>query len=90
MAEVTKFLVENIRNNISFSSKGIIRLGDFITVQRKGGDSSRITILKTNWKHPGNQLQFKFSPLKFTEHIEENKGIKICNVQFLDIREKKL
>ena len=81
MEEVINFLVKNIRNNISFSSKGIIRLGDFITVQRKGGDSSKIIIPKTNWKHPGNQLQFKFSPLKFAEYIEENKNIKICNVQ---------
>ena len=81
MEEVINFLAENSRNNISFSRKGIIKLGDFITVQRKSGDSSKITIPKTDWKHPGNQLQFKFSPLKFAEHIEENKNIKICNIQ---------
>lgn len=81
MEEVINFLLENIRNNIGFSPKGIIKLGDFITVQRKSGDSSKITIPKTDWKHPGNQLQFKFSPLKFAEHIEKNKDIKICNIQ---------
>lgn len=81
MEEVVNFLVENIHNNISFSRKGIIRLGDFITVQRKSGDSSKITIPKTDWKHPGNQLQFKFSPLKFAEHVEKNKDIKICNIK---------
>jgi hypothetical protein len=81
MEEVVNFLVENTQNNISFSSKGIIRLGDFITVQRKSGDSFKITIPKTDGKHPGNQLQFKFSPLKFVEHIEEKKGIKMCNIQ---------
>ncbi len=52
---------------VSFSKKGIVRLGPFITVQRKGGDGSRIKIPKTDWRHPGNQLQFKFSPLKFVE-----------------------
>ncbi|MCK4256886.1 hypothetical protein KAX35_08360 [candidate division WOR-3 bacterium] len=79
--EVVKFLVNNIRNNINFSSKGIIRLGDFITVQRKGGDGSHITIPKTDWEHPGNQLQFKFSPLKFAEYIEKNKPIRICSIK---------
>ncbi len=54
-------------SEVSFSSKGIIRLGPFITVQRKGGDGRRIKIPKTDWRHPGNQLQFKFSPLKFVE-----------------------
>jgi len=82
MAEVVNFLVENVQNNISFSPKGIIRFGDFITVQRKSGDSSQITISKTDWKHPGNQLQFKFSPLKFAEHIEKNTNIRICNVLY--------
>lgn len=79
--EAVNFLEKNIQNNISFSRKGIIRLGDFITVQRKSGDSSKITIPKTDWKHPGNQLQFKFSPLKFAKHVEENKDIKICNIK---------
>ncbi|MCD5401631.1 hypothetical protein LR013_03465 [candidate division NPL-UPA2 bacterium] len=81
MEEVVNFLVKNIQNNVSFSPKGIIRLGDFITVQRKGGDSSQITIPKADRRHPGNQLQFKFSPLKFAEYIEENKDIKICDIQ---------
>ena len=80
MEEVVDFLIENTRGNISFSSKGIMRLGNFITMQRKSGDSFKITIPKTSWDHPGNQLQFKFSPLKFAEYIEENKNIKVCTV----------
>lgn len=81
MEEVINFLVNNIRNNISFSPKGIIRLGNFITVQRKGGDSSKITLPKTDWKHPGNQLQFKFSPLKFAESMEETISIAFQVIQ---------
>jgi len=81
MEKVINFLVDNIRNNINFSSKGIIRLGNFITVQRKGGDSSKITVPKTNWKHPGNQLQFKFSPLKFAESMEETNSIALQIIQ---------
>lgn len=82
MEEVINFLVENIRNNISFSPKGIIRLGGFITVQRKSGDSFKITIPKTDWKHPGNHLQFKFSPLKFAEFMEKTNSI---NLQIVHI-----
>jgi len=81
MEEVVNFLIKNTRDNISFSPKGIIKLGSFITVQRKSGNSFKITIPKTSWKHPGNQLQFKFSPLRFAECIEENKSIKMCSVQ---------
>ncbi len=54
-------------SEVSFSPRGIIRLGPFITVQRKGGDGRRVKVPKTDWRHPGNQLQFKFSPLKFVE-----------------------
>ncbi len=58
-------------SEVGFSPRGIIRLGPFITVQRKGGDGRRIKIPKTDWRHPGNQLQFKFSPLKFVEWARE-------------------
>ena len=77
MKDVINFLVQNIQNNISFSPKGIVRLGNFITVQRKGGNGFRINIPKTDWNHPGNQLQFKFSPLKFIEYVENSKAIKM-------------
>lgn len=82
MEDVINYLVRDIQGSVGFSPKGIVRLGDFITVQRKGGNGYRITIPKTNWDHPGNQLQFKFSPLKFVEDIENNKAIKMCIIQF--------
>jgi len=80
MKDVINFLVQNIQNNISFSPKGIVKLGNFITVQRKGGNGFRITIPKTDWNHPGNQLQFKFSPLKFIEYVEDSKAIKMYTI----------
>jgi len=67
MDDVIEFLIKNATNNISFTEKGIIRLGEFVTIQRKGGNGRHITIPKTDWSYPGNQLQFKFSPLKFAE-----------------------
>jgi len=82
MEDVVDFLIHNIKNKISFSSKGIIQLGDFITMQRKGGDGTHISIPKTDLNHPGNQLQFKFSPIKFLEYLEKTKAIKFCIIQF--------
>lgn len=81
MEDVTSFLIQDSQHNISFSSKGIIKFGNFVTAQRKSGNSFRVTIPKTSWQHPGNQLQFKFSPLGFVEHVEATKSIQMCSVQ---------
>jgi len=82
MEDTLNFLSRNAYGNISFTDKGIIRLGGFVTVQRKGGDGKHITIPKTDWKHPGNQLQLKFSPLKFAEHCEKTNVIKFCTIEY--------
>jgi len=74
MEDVIRFLMKNA-SNISFSKKGIIKLGDFITIQRKSGDGKHIKIPKTEWSHPGNELQFKFSPIKFAEYVTDTKII---------------
>ncbi|MFP3203751.1 MAG: hypothetical protein RXR43_16560 [Sulfolobus sp.] len=54
-----------IKQPISFSDEGIIKIGKYITIQRKGGNGSRIKKPKIDPTHPGNQLQFKFKPLEF-------------------------
>lgn len=82
MDDVIKFLVENITNNVCFTEKGIIRLGEFVTIQRKGGNGKHITTPKTDWSHPGNQLQFKFSPLKFAEYVESTGVIDFCVLDY--------
>lgn len=82
MEDVLRFLVGDIRQKISFTQHGNIQLGRFISVQRKGGDGSHIKIPKTNWKHPGNNLQFKFKPLAFATEIEKLNVIKNCNIKF--------
>ncbi len=82
MSDVLEFLNGNILNSINFSNKGIIKLGDFLSIQRKGGNGKHIKIPKTDWKHPGNQLQFKFSPLKFAAYIEKNKTIEFCKIDY--------
>ena len=82
MDDVIRFLIKNASNNIGFTEKGIIRLGEFVTIQRKGGNGKHIIIPKTDWNHPGNQLQFKFSPLKFTEYIELTNAIDFCVIVY--------
>ncbi|MEM1677566.1 MAG: hypothetical protein QXU63_05625 [Nitrososphaerota archaeon] len=82
MDEVLDFLYNNAIGKINFSNKGIIKLGDFITVQRKGGNGKRVTIPKTDWNHPGNQLQFKFSPLQFAKYVAEKRPIKFYVINY--------
>ena len=52
---------------LSFSKKGIIKIGDYLTLQRKGGDSNYIKLPKNHINHPSNQLQFKMKVLSFTQ-----------------------
>lgn len=85
MEDVIRFLMKNA-SNISFSKKGIIKLGDFITIQRKSGDGKHIKIPKTEWSHPGNELQFKFSPIKFAEYVMDTK---IIPFYYLEMKWKK-
>lgn len=61
------------RQQIDFSNSGIIKIGKYITIQRKGGNGSHVKIPKTDPSHPGNQLQFKFKPLEFMKEVNINK-----------------
>jgi hypothetical protein len=80
--DVIEFIIKDAENNISFTKKGIIKLGRFVTIQRKGGNSEAIKIPKTDWEHPGNQLQFKFSPLKFAQDVKSKQAIKFCVIRY--------
>jgi hypothetical protein len=66
-----------IKQPISFSNEGIIKIGEYITIQRKGGNGSHIKKPKTDPTHPGNQLQFKFKPLEFMNEAR-NSMINCC------------
>jgi hypothetical protein len=82
MDEAIDFLCKNASNNVRFTDKGIVLLGDFISVQRKGGNGKHVKIPKTDWKHPGNQLQFKTSPITFAEHAETTKALKFGVIDY--------
>lgn len=57
---------------LSFSEKGVIKIGDYITIQRKGGDGQHKTHPRTSLKHPGNQIQVKIKPRAFVEKNKPN------------------
>ena len=53
-------LLKDMRYDISYTPKGKnIRIGDFIILQRKGGDGNIIKMPKTDPSHPSNDLQVK-------------------------------
>ena len=55
------------KSSLSFSKKGIIKIGDYLSLQRKGGDGHYTKLPKNHRNHPSNQLQFKMKVLSFTQ-----------------------
>ena len=64
-----------ITSNIHFSKKGIVCIGDFITIQRKGGDGNVKDIPKSDWLHPCNQLQFKLKAKHMALAMERSSAV---------------
>lgn len=55
-----KDLLDNLEYDVTISGRGVIKIGKFITIQRKGGNGVHsIHIAKTSLAHPGNNLQVK-------------------------------
>jgi hypothetical protein len=59
--------------SITFSKRGIIKIGRYFTIQRKGGNGVHsLHIEKTSLEHPGNNIQVKMNLRTF---IVENKPV---------------
>lgn len=55
-----KHLFETLDYSVSISGRGVIRIGKYVTIQRKGGNGVHsIHIPNTSLAHPGNNLQVK-------------------------------
>jgi hypothetical protein len=53
-------LLNNLDYTVSISGRGVIKIGRYITIQRKGGNGVHsVHIPKTSLAHPGNNLQVK-------------------------------
>lgn len=53
---------------ISYSNHGVVKIGNYMTLQRKGGDGGYLSAPKEHPDHPGNQLQFK---MKINSYMRE-------------------
>lgn len=61
-----KKVLNKSSDDIVFSVKGNVDIGECILLQRKGGNGSMSrTIPKTDIKHPGNNIQLKLKVNKF-------------------------
>ncbi len=64
-------LLDNLNYEISFSRRGIIKIGKYFTIQRKGGNGVHSRhIEKTSLAHPGNNLQVKLNVRRFVLETE--------------------
>lgn len=75
--DVVTVLEENIKSKgVKFNS--VIYLGDFMWIQRKGGDGKRVSIPKTHPDHPGNQLQVKIKIIDLVQHVVSSGKTPYC------------
>jgi hypothetical protein len=59
-------ILNTLDYRITFSKRGIIRIGEYFTIQRKGGNGVHSRhIEKTSLDHPGNNLQIKMNIRSF-------------------------
>ena len=68
--EIDKLITEISKAEIKFSKNGVIKFGEFITLQRKGGNGDKLHLPKSDLRHPGNQLQFKMKIINFINTVE--------------------
>jgi len=77
---ITKIIdvFEYIENGeIYTTSKGVLRFGDCLSMQRKGGNGRHVKVPKNHPSHPGNQIQFKLKPISLINNMPSNKIFKI-------------
>jgi hypothetical protein len=63
-------ILRDLDYSISFSGKGIIKIGKYFTIQRKGGNGVHsLHVPKDSLEHPGNGLQVKLNVRKFVNEV---------------------
>lgn len=66
--------VDDIINTLTMekfdtTKKGVVKIGDSLSLQRKGGDGNITKIPKDSPLHPSNHLQFKIKPLTIIKNV---------------------
>jgi hypothetical protein len=63
-------LLEDLDYEVTFSGRGVIKIGKYFSIQRKGGNGVHsIHIPKTSLEHPGNGLQVKLDIRRFVTEV---------------------
>lgn len=63
-------VLSNLDYTIAISPRGTIKIGEYVTVQRKGGNGVKFNhIAKTSLAHPGNNLQVKMKVKAFVQNV---------------------
>ncbi|QQV74531.1 hypothetical protein H6P87_00065 [Rickettsia tillamookensis] len=74
---VMKDVLKALNYDIIFTNKGNIIIGNYIVIQRKGGNGSLSkTIPKDSIRHPGNNIQLK---LKIKDFVNGMKDCELAN-----------
>lgn len=59
-------ILQSLDYQVTFSKRGVIKIGRYFTIQRKGGNGVHsLHIEKTSLDHPGNNLQIKMNIKRF-------------------------
>jgi len=57
-------IIEYLKSELfTRTNRGIVKIGDSLSLQRKGGDGNYTKVPKDSPSHPSNQIQFKIKPL---------------------------
>ncbi len=63
-------VLRNLGYATTISARGTIKIGDYVTIQRKGGNGVKFNhIAKTSLLHPGNNLQVKMKVKTFVQNF---------------------
>lgn len=64
-------MLANLDYTTTISARGTIKIGEYVTVQRKGGNGVKFNhIAKTSLAHPGNNLQVKMKVKAFVQNVD--------------------
>jgi len=64
-------VLANLDYTTTISTRGTIKIGEYVTVQRKGGNGVKFNhISKTSLSHPGNNLQVKMKVKTFVQNVD--------------------
>lgn len=63
-------IIERLKKEpFSRTNRGVVNIGDCLSLQRKGGDGNITRVSKDHPQHPSNQLQFKIKPLSIIKKV---------------------